>query len=655
MSRRLRILHLEDQPNDRELVRATLESEGIECRVVNVATEAEFVAELSAAAFDVVLSDFALPGFDGLSALRLVSSLAPETPFILVSGTLGEDAAIESLRSGATDYVLKDRLNRLGPALERALQQAGDRRERRTAELALLRERHFLRAVLESTQAGLIACDAGGRITLFNRAAREIHGLPEGTRPEALPGRYFQVFEADGATPIASEQEPLVRILRGEPLRDSELVIVPAGTVPRRVLARGRIVIDELGARVGAVLALLDVSEQRSLSEQLRQAQKMEAIGRLAGGVAHDFNNLLTVILGHAQLLSARAEATEEMRDDARDIAQAATRAAGLTRQLLAFSRQQVLQPRVLDLNAVILETEKMLRRLIGEDVELRTCPAPGLDSVRADPGQIEQVLMNLAVNARDAMPEGGRLTIETANAAFEGGHRGAGPSAPGRYVMLGVTDTGTGMDAETASHIFEPFFTTKPVGKGTGLGLSTVHGIVAQSGGHIEVKSAPGLGTTFRVYLPSEVAKPAAMHLVEATPAPAPRGSARVLVVEDDELVRGVVSQALRVHGYHVLEARDRQEAIALCAAGEMRGEPVELVLTDVVMPGIGIAELIDRLHAAAPRIRILCMSGYTDRAIAEQGVLDSVDGFVQKPFSVDDLLARVVETLKGTHRRAA
>ncbi|HVY37183.1 MAG TPA: ATP-binding protein [Polyangia bacterium] len=403
---------------------------------------------------------------------------------------------------------------------------------------------------------------------------------------------------------------------------------------------------EELEWRVEARTAELQSANEalRKSEEQLRQSQKLEALGRLAGGIAHDFNNLLSVILSCAEIVSADLKPGDPAGIELQEIKKAGGRAAELTRQMLAFSRQQVLDLRIVDLNEVVAGVNKMLARVLGEDVELKALLAPRLANVRADPGQIEQVLMNLVVNARDAMPSGGKLTIETSNveldAAYAREHLGV---PPGRYVMLAVSDTGTGMDRNTQARIFEPFFTTKDLGRGTGLGLSTVFGIVKQIEGHIWVYSEPGAGTTFKIYLPQADGKVAAPPAA-GPPAPDLRGTETILLVEDEEQVRAVAVGILKKAGYHVLEARTPGEALL---ASEEHPVEIHLLVTDVVMPKMNGRQLADRIAAMRPAIKTIFMSGYTDNVILHHGVLDAGVAFLQKPFTPTSLARKVREVL--------
>ena len=411
-----------------------------------------------------------------------------------------------------------------------------------------------------------------------------------------------------------------------------------------RVIDRAYILRDGAGRPVRMLGSMMDVTERRSLEEQLVQAQKMEAVGRLAGGIAHDFNNLLTAILGYGDLMLPKLH-DPTLRGKMQEIRKAAERASALTRQLLAFSRKQVLVPLVVPLGALIEELSKMLRRLIGEDIELVTLLPSGPAAVRADPGQLEQVLMNLAVNARDAMPRGGKLTIEVALVPADDAFRKDHPDVPaGPQVAILVTDTGVGMDAEVRKHIIEPFFTTKERGRGTGLGLATVYGIVKQSGGHIEVDTAPGRGTTFRIFLPAvEAPRPAPVPSLDAVVG----GSETVLLVEDEASLRSLAQEILRDQGYKVIAAGSGAEALDLARSHKA---PIDLLVTDVVMPGMDGRELADRLGPVHPETRCLFMSGYTDDAIVRRGVREEGMPFLQKPFTIDALALKVREVLDQT-----
>ncbi len=402
---------------------------------------------------------------------------------------------------------------------------------------------------------------------------------------------------------------------------------------------------DGEGRPIYLLAYLRDVTERKNLEAQLQQAQKMEAVGQLAGGIAHDFNNLLTAILGSTELLLADTTVADPRREDVQEISRAAHRAAGLVRQLLAFSRKQVMQPRLVNLNAIVQEMGGMLRRVVGERIALRLDLDPALGHVTADPGQLEQVLANLGVNARDAMPDGGALTIATANVSGPGlGSADDGLLPGGPLVALTVSDTGTGMDEHVLAHLFEPFFTTKELGRGTGLGLATVYGIVRQSGGHIQVASRLGEGSRFTVYLPR--AEPAIRPAAPLVPAdePAPGGSETVLVVEDEEAVRHLLCRVLRGKGYRVLEASNAEAAIVAASAA---AEPIHLLLTDIVMPGLGGPALAAQLAADHPALRVLFITGYAPEAVERRAHLIEAGGLLEKPFTADQLARKVREVL--------
>jgi len=403
---------------------------------------------------------------------------------------------------------------------------------------------------------------------------------------------------------------------------------------------------DEKGKILGLVGVSIDLTDRRSLEEQFRQSQKMDAVGRLAGGIAHDFNNLLTVIRLNTEIIIEGLDPSDPRADDVKQIRSAADRASTLTRQLLAFSRKQILQPRVLDLNTVVTSVEPMLRRLIGEDITISAAPG-ARGYVVADPGQLEQVLVNLVVNARDAMPQGGRISIETMNAELDENYSSEhSPVIPGRYIALAVGDTGVGMDKDTKEHAFDPFFTTKEAGKGTGLGLATVYGIVKQSGGYVWIYSEPGLGSTIKVYLPEVSAAAAFTSAGEITgpPKTAARGSETILLVEDEDAVRSLTCRILEKQGYRVLTAEDGRAAMDIATREEGR---IDLVLTDIVMPGLNGRGLVEKLSGIRPAIKSLYMSGYTDDDIVRRGFVEPSRSFLQKPFTSEVLIQTVRKVL--------
>ncbi len=518
--------------------------------------------------------------------------------------------------------------------------QAGPVVPERQTEQALQRERAFLHAVLENMVEGVVAFDLEGNVTYRNRVAREMDCQQD---PIARGdwARAWQIFHADGTTAMRDEELPLWRVLRGERAQNEEIVLTSRATQRTyRLLVSGQ-ALSEGGARTGAVITLLDVTERRDLEAQFSQAQKMQAVGRLAGGVAHDFNNILTTILGYSdQLLDGLQAAPGAAREAALEIRRASERAAALTRQLLSFSRKQLAAPRVLDLNAVVGDMEKMLRRTIGEDIRLSLRLQSGLGAVRADPVQLEQVLLNLAVNARDAMAPGDLLVLETCAVTLDEGRAAPGP---GPYVLLAVHDTGCGMTPEVQAHLFEPFFTTKEVGKGSGLGLATVYGIVQQSGGHIEVDSRPGQGTTVKVYFPRvDEPVPPAEPVPEARELPG--GHETLCLVEDDLAVRQLERLTLQAAGYTVLDVGHPGEALQLALGHK---QPIDLLVTDVVLPMLGGGRLADKLRALHPEMKVLFVSGHTHDVLARHGVRHDRLPFLQKPFTPLALARKVRQVL--------
>ncbi len=758
------MLLVEVSATDATLVVQELQRTGRSIDFERVETTDAMRAALERMPWDVVISDWSTPKSSGRAALDLLRELQLDLPFIIVSGTTGEEHAVEAIRAGAHDYVLKGQLERLTPAVERELLDHGPRRARRQVELSRRDAEGRMRRMIESAMVGVWFLGAEGKTSFVNQRMAQILGLSAGeaahasvadfvhaderpglaerlARGTAGTGSYEQRFRRkDGSvgwgvfesSPLYDEKDCFEGVLtvmtditeqrrsheaqreaelRFKCLSDSGIVGVlvsdmsgiiseandtffamvgytrddlragdvnwleltpeewrPASLSAKEELRAGgsprpfeKEYVRKDGTRVPVLVGVTlldgsrfltivtDLTEQKrveqsnvALEEQLRQSQKMEAVGRLAGGVAHDFNNTLSVILSYSEMAIADLDEGDPIRDDLREILRAGVQAAALTRQLLMFSRQQVIEPRVLDLNDVLSGMDRMLRRLVGENVELTSIPGATPACALVDPGSIEQVIMNLAINARDAMPTGGRLTMETANvvldAEYASGHLDV---RPGPYVVLSVTDTGTGMDKATLARIFEPFFTTKEKGKGTGLGLSTVFGIVRRSAGSIRVLSEPGTGAMFEIYLPRVDATAEALR---PQPGPTLRGTETILVVDDEEQVLHVARGILRRHGYTVLEARGAGEASLLC---ERHVGPIHLLLSDVVMPQMSGPELAKRLVQARPEMRVLCMSGYTDDAAVRPGVTDAALAYLQKPITVETLTRRVRDVL--------
>ncbi|HMK76528.1 MAG TPA: PAS domain S-box protein, partial [Thermodesulfobacteriota bacterium] len=521
--------------------------------------------------------------------------------------------------------------------------------ERKQAEEALRRSEERYRSILESIQDGYFENDLAGNYTFVNDVTCNSLGY---IKEELIGMNYRQCTDEENGRKLYEYYNGLYRA--GQPVNPFEAEYIRKDGDKLIAEISVSLIRDPGGKPIGFRGTSRDVTERRrveeerlSLQEQLRQSQKMEAIGQLAGGVAHDFNNLLTVIKGYSQLSLLDVKEDNPLWGNIQEIDKATQRATDLTRQLLAFSRRQILNPKVLDLNALLKDLEKMLRRLIGEDIELVTLLAGDLGKVKVDPSQIEQVIFNLAVNARDAMPSGGKLAIATANVELDEEYARAHVSVtPGRYVNLSVSDTGIGMTQEVKEKVFDPFFTTKEKGKGTGLGLSMVYGIVKQSGGNILVYSEPGRGTTFKIYLPRTEEEADTLQEREETDF-YPRGSETVLLVEDDVLVRDLANRLLEQQGYRVLKAADGQEALRV--AKEHVGETIHLLLADIVMPQMGGKELADWLKISRPNVKVLYTSGYADNAIVHHGVLDPGTHFLQKPFSLKTLSHKVREILDG------
>jgi two-component system cell cycle sensor histidine kinase/response regulator CckA len=585
---------------------------------------------------DLILMDIALgTGIDGVAAAGLIRKQI-DVPVVYLTANSDPATLDRAKLTGPFGYVLKPYEDKdLQTAIEIGLYR--HKMEQRVKE-----NERWLAATLGSIGDGVIATDERGRVRFLNALAERLTGW---VLADALGRDVTEVFRIFQRTTREPVQNPAL-----EALEKGENVTLAADTILTN-RSGGECPIDDSAAPIrdvdgklsGAVLVFRDITERRRLEDHLRQAQKMEAVGRLAGGIAHDFNNIMTIIIGFSEFLLDEKQSATVRREAAWNIHDAGKRAADLTQQIMAFSRKQMLVPGVLNLNNIVRDMGGMVKRLIGANIEFVTQPDPDLGSVEADPTQIGQVILNLAANARDAMRQGGRLVIATANTALDETITRQYPDVkPGRYVLMSISDTGIGMADEVVAHIFEPFFTTKGVGEGTGLGLATVHGIVKQSGGHIEVTSEVGVGTTFRVYLP----------LIEEQPLPAGsreirlpvKGHETILLVEDDEMVRKMTKTILQQSGYTVLEAANGEAALAV--AEQHRGR-IHLLITDIIMPHLSGREAADRLLALQPGMRVLFMSGYNEDTILHQGVEAATADFLHKPFGVDDLKNKVREVL--------
>ena len=631
------ILHLEDSVDDAEIVAETLSDGGLRCYIERVDQRDTFLSALDRREWDAIIADYSLPSFDGLSALVLVREKYPDLPFILVSGTLGEEAAVEALKSGANDYIIKDRLARLPLATKRAIEERAAIQERKESEALL----NLRTKALESAANSVIITDRQGTIIWANPACAALTGYT----PSELIGHNPRLFNS-GHHDRAFHQHLWTTILQGNVWqgemhnrrKDGSLYYEEMTITPVR---------DAKGEIDAFIAIKQDVSVRKDLEQQLLHSQKMEAVGRLAGGVAHDFNNLLTVITGYSNMLLTDPKVS--VSECAEQIKTASERAAALVRQLLMFSRREVFQPRVVSLNDIIFKTEKLLLPVLGEKVKLVTAKGSGVGSVKADPAQIQQMIINLAINAGDAMPRGGQLSIATSNANVDESTPGR-PEwiAPGPYVLLKVADNGLGMSEEVKAQIFEPFFTTKDRSSGRGLGLSSVYGIVKQNGGFIHVESALNQGSTFSVYLPRVQAEAEtgqrgahAQHRGD--------GAGTVLVVEDEVSVRTLVRSVLELDGYTVLEAGDPDEALTNYGVYLWgSSSPIDLLLTDIVMPQMSGIELAAQLLPLHPKMKVLYMSGYSDELLEQQGIRSlSRSAFIPKPFTSAELLSRIEEAL--------
>jgi len=631
MGAKLKILNVEDNPLDSELIIRALERGKLAAEIIRVETPESFQEKLRDLVPDLILADYSLPRFSGPAALQFARQHSPDLPFIFVTGSLGEELAIETLKQGATDYVMKERLDRLVPAIERALQEAGERRARREAEQALRLSEELYRRLVEKARDGIFTLTADGLVSSVNNACATMTGW---SREECLGKAFLEFIHADNLqqakdwlqATLDRKNPPTVELQIHSPKESTFITLEMTSTV-----------LEDAGQITGILCIARDVTERHQLEEQLRQSQKMESIGQLAGGVAHDFNNLLTVIHGHAALLLGDAEFNAKHHEALREIARASDRAASLTRQLLAFSRKQPMQVREVGLNEVVSDITRMLQRVLGEPISLHCEYSPNLRSVKADQSMLEQVIMNLAVNARDAMPKGGTLTLRT--------HKVVRSSLPasnqpdghdGQYVCLTAQDTGTGIPPELLQRIFEPFFTTKEPGKGTGLGLATVYGIVKQHGGWVDVQSAPDHGTSFTIYLPASSAPAPEKKAEKATPKLAV-GNECILLVEDEMAVRNLCHRLLKRLGYTVLEA---ETGVAALDVWKQEQHRIQLLLTDMVMPeGMTGHELAEIVRQDNPKLPVILSTGYSPDSLGEDSLRESGIHFLSKPYTPSQL----------------
>ena len=639
----LRFLIIDDDPDDLKRLAHRLRK-GFPGAVLHEITGKQDLDEAIAQhPFDVVVSEYQLKWSNGLRVLKRIRRRFPHTPVIWVSSASHDEAIAAGMKAGLNDYVSKRHLQRLLKAIRDSLEQA-KRCQQEAHTLQALRaaeQRYRVLSELTSDYAYLLHIKADG--SMVCEWVNERFTAITGYTLEALTcqGGWTSFIHAEDLS-IVSQRPP--RWLMGQTDISEFRIITQRGeerwfrdyTCPVRD-GYERYVMHVYGAGQ-------EITERRRLEEPLRQSQKMEAIGRLAGGIAHDFNNLLQVISGYSDMLQRRLTRQRTLCRYVQEIKNVAEQGAVLTRQLMTVSRKPSFQPQVLDFEGIISNIIPILRRLLGEDIELIASVTPGLGQVIADSGQLEQVILNLAVNARDAMPQGGRLILEAVNVKLDAPLASRlGGMAPGEYIRLAVSDTGSGMDAETQAHIFEPFFTTKEPGKGTGLGLFTVYGIVNQNGGNMQVESTPGVGTTFTIHLP-RVEAPIKEIKVEPAPKLAPHADETILLVEDEQVVRDLVGQVLQTAGYAVLEATSGEQALQMSNAH--RG-PIHLLLADVVLPGLSGPEVAAQLVSTRPEMQVIYMSGYAPETIIRYGISEKHRLFLQKPFTPTTLLAHVREAL--------
>jgi two-component system cell cycle sensor histidine kinase/response regulator CckA len=637
----LKVLIVEDSKDDAELLLHALRHAGYDPAAVQVQSAQAMRTQLSKRSWDLVISDYVLPGFGGMAALKVLQETDEDTPFIIVSGKIGEDVAIEALKAGANDYLLKDRLSRIGPAVDRALKEVAQRKKRKQAEQNLRESEERYRRLVESCPEGMFIL-TGETIVFANPAAVSLLGVKT---PIELVGKRLLDFVDQNYRDLVEEH--LRQALDGldGPLLEQKMVRLDGSPALVEALARR---IHYHGEPAIQVLCR-DVSTRKHLEQQLLSAQKMEAIARLAGGVANDFNNLLTVITGYSGLIRSGLAQDHPLQKDVHQVIQSTERAIGLTNQLLAISRKDVLAPEPINLNAVLEQTAPLLRRLMGDNIETSLELAADLPRIRADRGQLETVIINLCAHSRESMLHGGKLTIRTEALHLKKAQHNQLHLGAGDYIVLSITDTGLGLSEEHQKHLFEPFFGSVQPGKNSGLGLATVYAIVKQHGGQIACASEVGKGSTFKIYLPAyKSASTEGSH--QAPQFGAAVSGAVILLAEDEEVLREFANLILRKHGYHVLTARDGLEALNVL---EQYKRPVDLLFTDVVMPRLGGAELFKRFVELSPDVPVIFTSGYPRSILPESGLDDPSLEFLQKPYTTATLLEKIRVVLTNHSNR--
>lgn len=644
--KKLKVLIVEDSEDDALMLLRHLKRNDYEVDYQRVQDAEAMRKAIGENDWEIVLSDYSMPGFDGLIAISILKEMQIDIPFIMISGTIGEETAVKAMIAGADDYFIKGSLSRLIPAIERTLKEAENRRARRKAEDDLKENKKRLQLALNAVQMG---------VWEWNLQNDEVYWSPECFEiidAESFDGKLNNFLDLVHPEDALRVMNALTKAIETNTIYRSEFRVIKNDGEIIWVANYGLTEYDAEGKPLRIIGTVQNITESKNAElnlqkseEKLRQAQKLESVGRLAGGIAHDFNNMLTVIKGYSDLSLRMLPRENPVRCYVEEIKKAGERSSSLTYQLLAFSRTQILQPEVLNINQIIAETIKMLKYMIGEDIRIILQLDAEIAYIKADHGQISQVLMNLLVNARDAMPEGGEITIKTEIVSREETDFSQNsPQKAEKFVKLKVQDTGTGMDSTTLKNVFEPFYTTKEIGKGTGLGLSTVYGIIEQSGGQITVKSELGIGTAFEIYLP-QVSKEENFEIENESIRDLPQGRETILIVEDEELVRNLTRDALLSNGYQVIEAQNGAEAVKLF---EKNSAKIDLLMTDVVMPEMSGYELFRKLsNTSAELPKFLFTSGYLEDERVKNTGFDISRNFIQKPFQLNELILKIQEIL--------